>query len=391
MLNKNRHLFFQLFSAGLLTTSILLNCGNLTRLRIPEDRVFSDNELWTTVYKTNSRHNSITSDIQPPMEVIWHKGYNSVITDQPLAIGKYLIFTAQNGNLAYFDLELEELIGDGRIAPGFKHAPTISDGTLYFAASLGNETLIALDLTNMKKTWEVKLPHLYTSPLVWKDRIYIGSKRGQMFCVNRITGKKIWHFTAKASLMGIPAESESTVFFCDVKGNLYSIDAISGFHHWITELQPNVYGGPIIVDDRIFVGTTAGIFYAIDKYSGKILWQTETSGSIYSNAAYKDGFVYFGNNGHTFYCLDAETGNVIWKFQTNGIINTAPLVGENYVYFGSWDKNLYILSHRTGEEISRIAFKKPIKSSPLIYKERLYVNVSNEGIYCIGTIIKSTG
>ena len=371
--------------------TILVNCGNLTRLKLPEEYSFGEDEIWPTIYRSNFRHNSINNDIEPPMEVIWYKKYKSVIADQPLAISKYLIFTLHNGNLAYFDLDTQEMIGDGRIAPGFKHAPAIDDKKLYYASNLGRETLVALDLTTFKKIWEAKLPHLYTPPLIWKDRIYSGSKRGQLFCINKETGEKIWHFNAKAALMGIPAEEDGSLYFCDIKGNMYSVDAISGFHHWITELQPNIHGGPILADNKVFVGTTSGIFYAVDKNSGEILWQTQTGGSIYSNAAYKEGTIYFGNNDHMFFSLDAKTGTINWKFKAKGIINTAPIVGENYVYFGSWDKNLYILSRITGEEISRIEFKGPIKSSPLIYKNRLYVNISNKGIYCIGTIIKETG
>jgi outer membrane protein assembly factor BamB len=389
--NMTYHSIFQMFILTFLVNTIFLSCGNLTRLKIPEEYVFKEDEIWPTIYHSNFRHNSISTDVEPPMEVIWHKGYKSVIADQPLAIGNYLIFTLLNGNLAYFDLDAEKLIGDGRIAPGFKHAPTIDDNILYYASNLGKETLVALNLTDFKKIWEANLPHLYTSPLVWKDRIYSGSNRGQLFCMNKRTGEKIWHFNAKASLIGIPAEENGSLYFCDIKGNIYSVDAVSGFHHWITELQPNIYGGPIIADDKLFIGTTSGIFYAVEKTSGKILWQTETGGSIYSNAAYKEGTIYFGNNDNSFFSLDARTGDINWKFKTNGIINTAPIVGENYVYFGCWDKNLYILSRITGEEISRIQFKGPIKSSPLIYKNRLYVNISNEGIYCIGTIIKETG
>jgi len=364
--------------------SILLSCSGLVKLNIPTENPNSSSPSWPVVYSSNLRQNSIATDVPPPYQIIWEVGNKSVIPDQPLAIDDYLIYTSENGNITFLDIKKGDIIGESRIAPGFAHAPIIDKNILFYAANLGKETLVALNLQNLKKIWKLNLPHLYTSPLIWKDRIYAGSKDGRLFCVNKEEGKIIWHFNAKSSLFGIPAEKDGNIFFCDVKGLVYCIDGLTGKDLWITDLQSNIYSGLVIGNQRLFVGNTAGILYSLDQASGQILWQTETGGSIYSNASFKDNMVYLGNNNNKIFALNAENGQIIWEFQTKGIINTTPLLGEELLYIGSWDSNLYVLSRHSGELVQRVEFKRPIKTSPLLYRGKLFIHVANDHFFCIG-------
>jgi len=366
-------------------------CSGLGRIKIPEEDLLQGSQFWTTPFRSNSRHNASDVDIDPPLVVLWKKGVKSSVTDQPLGYADYVISTLQNGNLVYLDITKQEMIGEGRIAPGIARAPTIDQNILYYSANLGDETLVAFNLVKKKKIWKARLPHQYTSPIIWKDRIYSGTKGGQLFCLNKTSGQTIWHFNAKSSLYGIPAEADGDIYFCDVKGNIYAIDALSGYHHWVTELQSTIYGGPLVANNLIYVGTTAGIFYALASDSGNIVWQVETGGSIYGNAAYKEGILYIGNNAHKMNAIDAVSGDIIWEYETKGIINSTPLVGENYIYFGSWDRYFYVLSRYTGEEIYKIEFKRPIKSSPLIYHDRIYIHLANDGFYCLGNPANKSG
>jgi len=363
---------------------LLITCTGLVKLQLNPEYYNSADPGWPIIYASNSRQNAVDSDLLPPYKVIWETGTKSVIPDQLLAIDNYLIFTSKNGNLTFLDIEKGDVIGESRIAPAFEHAPIIDGQVLFYATNLGNETLVALNLLNLKKIWKLNLPHLYTSPLIWKDRIYVGTKDGRLFCVDKKLGEIFWHFNAKASLFGVPAEKEGKIYFCDVKGSIYCIDGLTGKNLWITDLQPNIYSGPVIGKDKLYLGTTAGIFYALNLISGKILWEMESGGSIYSNASYKDNVIYFGNNSHKIFALDADNGHAIWEFQTQGIINSAPLLGGNLLYIGSWDHNLYILSQNSGELIQRVEFKRPIKSSPLLYKSNLFIHVANDHLFCLG-------
>ncbi|MBN2365438.1 MAG: PQQ-like beta-propeller repeat protein [Calditrichaeota bacterium] len=366
-----------------LSTGCILSCSGLIKLKVSEEELSSDQEKWTTVFSSNNRHNSVDSDLIPPYRIAWRKGYKSVITDQPLAVADHLIFTTRNGNLAFLNISKGQMLGDGRIAPGFDHAPVIENSTLFYGASLGEKTLVALNMLNLKKIWETKLGHVYTSPVIWKENIYVGTNNNKIAAVNKNNGEKIWQFDAGASPVGIPAENEGRLFFSDIQGNLYCLDAESGKEIWRKTLETNVYSGPVIADGRLFIGTTAGTFFAFSADSGKFLWRTQTEGAIFGHASYRDGVVYFGNNAHAVHALRAEDGSKLWSFKTGGIVNTTPLAGREYIYVLSWDKKLYIISRLDGEEVYHMEFNKPFKSSPLIYRNKLIIHTANDDIICL--------
>lgn len=363
--------------------SVFWQCSGLVRLKLTDKDIGSSPELWLTAYKNNLRQNSIEVDVVPPYQIAWDKRYKSVITDNPLALGNYIIFTIKNGMLAFFDIGEGTIIGDGKIAPGFLHSGTISENILYYAANLGREPLGALDLETLKKKWKISIPPINTSPLVWNDKIFVGCDNGQIFCLNKYSGEKIWEVDGKSALFGVPAEKGGQLYFSDVKGNIYCLDGKTGKLIWERKLTENIYAGPMIGTNKIFIGSTSGNFYALSQRTGETLWMLSTSGSIYGNAAFKDGTVFFGNNAHHLFAVEAETGEVNWDFKTKGINNTAPLVGEDFIYFGSWDKSFYVLDRFSGQMIYRKEFKRPIKSSPIIYHDRIYFQTANDHFYCL--------
>lgn len=362
---------------------VLLTCSGLVGIKFLPENMEQKKDTWLTPYKNNLRHHSIDTDVSPPYKILWDKKYKSVVTDHPLALQDYIIMTLKNGDIAFFNSKNGKKLGDGRIAPAFEHSPTIDQNVMYYGTSLGHETLIAFNLNTLKKIWKTRLPHIYTSPLVWNERVYAGTNFGQLFCIDQATGDKKWHFPAKAGLYGVIAEEKGRLFFTDIKGTVYCIDGLTGVKIWIKDLQPNIYSGPVLAENKVLVGNTAGKFYALDAQTGNIIWYTETNGSIYGNAAYKDGIIYVGNNNHYLIAIETTQGEILWKFPTKGIINTAPLVGNEYVYCGSWDKTLYTLSRKTGEKMGEFVLDKPIKSSPIIYQENVYIHTANDHLYCL--------
>lgn len=381
MKRGNWHKFgIVVLTAGL--AMLLFHCAGLVKLHLP-DQVFREAEAWLVPYKNNQRQMAVESDVPPPYRISWKKRYRSVVTDHLLAVDRYLIFTVENGMLVFFDADLGERIGEGRLAPGFLHAPLLHNGILYYSANLGKEPLGAFDLSRLKTVWKKKLPHLNTSPLEHSGNIYVGSDKGWFYCFEETKGKKIWDFNAGQPIYGNPASWQDKIYFSNVKGKLFCLNAADGKVLWTVQLKENVFAGPVIGDKRVFLGTTAGILYAINAETGKIEWQLQTHGSIFGNAAYRDGSVYVGNNAHKLLAVSAKTGEIRWKFGAKGIINTAPLTGPEFVYFGCWDKNFYVLLRSSGKMVYRQEFKKPLKSSPIIYRGKIFFHVSNERIYCL--------
>ncbi|GAB4371494.1 MAG: hypothetical protein Kow0042_14250 [Calditrichia bacterium] len=355
----------------------------MIKLDIPTQAYSDSTDAWLTAYKNNMRHNAVSYDVKPPYKIEWDARFRSVITDHPLAVDRYLIFTVRNGTLAFFDIQTGQKIGDGHLAPAFLHIPTLSENILYYASNLGKKNAGAFDLRRLDKLWESKLPDLNTSPLLIEDRIYIGSNQGQFFCLNKKNGETIWTYQKAGQIFGNPAAVNGKIYLANVKGGLMCLNADTGKELWKTQLKENIYAGPTVTRDRVFIGSTAGIMYGVDARSGSILWEYKTAGSIYGNAAYLEETLFFGCNDNFVYALNAINGSELWRFKTNGIVNTAPLVGPTMVYVASWDKNFYVLDRFSGNLIYRQEFNQSLKSSPIIYDKRIFLQVANDRIYCL--------
>ncbi len=361
----------------------LAGCGGLVKLNIHQQDFQNPAALWLTSGKNNLRHYASPEDVLPPYGVLWEIKYKSVIADHPLVVGNYLLFTTVSGRLALIDWEKGMLLGDGNIAPGVLHGPTLHNWTLFYGANLGRETAGALDLTTLKHQWKVYLAHINTNPLFWKEKIYLGADNGDFYCLDSASGKQRWKFTARSSILGSPAQFNQYLVFADLKGWVYCLDATSGAMVWETKLGDSFYAGPLVAEGNVLIGNTNGFFYCLNLGDGSLRWKFKTAGAIFGHAAYRNGFVYFGNNDHFLFSLNVSRGDLNWKFQAQGIINTAPLAGPDFVYFGSWDRYFYVLDRITGKLIYRRQFDRPFKSTPIIYRNRLFIHTANSRLYCL--------
>ncbi len=361
----------------------LAGCGGLVKLKLYQQDFQKPEELWLTTGKNNLRHFASPNDVLPPYGILWTMKYKSIIADHPLAVKNYLIFTTVSGRLALVDSEKGVLLGDGNIVPGLLHGPTLNHWTLFYGANLGRETAGALDLTTLEHRWKVYLAHINTNPLIWNQKVYLGADNGDVYCLDSASGKQIWKFTARSSVLGSPAQLNQYLVFADIKGWIYCLDTSTGSRIWETRLGNTFYAGPLIAEGSVLIGNTNGNFYCLNLEDGQMRWKFKTDGSIYGHAAYRNGFVYFGNNDHVLYSLQVSTGKLNWKFRAKGIINSAPLAGPDFIYFGSWDKNLYVLDRVTGKLIYRRQFERPLKSTPIIYQNRLFLHTANSRLYCL--------
>lgn len=140
------------------------------------------------------------------------------------------------------------------------YQPVISNGVLYYGSSADCK-VYALDAVTGKTRWAffTESP-VRLAPVVWKDRLFVTSDDGHLYCLAAADGKLIW------KLYGGP-----------------KIDMLLGNDRMISRWPAR--GGAVVVDNILYFGAgiwpTEGIFiYAIDPASGKVLWCNDSSGGI---------------------------------------------------------------------------------------------------------------
>jgi hypothetical protein len=135
-------------------------------------------------------------------------------------------------------------------------------GKILVASSSRNDRLTAYDTETGEEKWRFYAEGpLRFAPVAWKDRLFVGSDDGRLYCLGAADGKPIWTFRA------VPSERR-------LLGNGRLIST------W------PVRGGPVVADGRVYfaagVWPFEGVFvYALDAESGNIVWVNDRTGTIY--------------------------------------------------------------------------------------------------------------
>jgi polyvinyl alcohol dehydrogenase (cytochrome) len=208
------------------------------------------------------------------------------------------------------------------------------------------------NINSLQLKWAFAFPDatiMRSKPAVFGEWLIVGGQYGDVFAINRKTGKAGWHFVASSAVRGAivvqKQGSSITAFFADFSTNVYAINVKTGKQLWNNRAGIDaqsaitgsvaVYGGKVFVPvSSIEVGTAAngdynccfssGALVALDARTGKRIWQhrviVETAKA---QAKKKNGKSFYGPSGAPVWCsptIDKKRGLVY--------IGT----GENYTY-----------------------------------------------------------
>lgn len=162
----------------------------------------------------------------------------------------------------------------------------------------------------VKPRWLARIGStIYSSPVVLKDKVYVGDDSGRLSCFSIKGGEQLWSFKSGNRIIGTPDAADGVVVFGSADGNIYGLDA----------------------------------------GDGKLLWKYPAAEAVTGAVTICGGIAYVGAGDHTMRALNIRTGGLVWEYSgVKGYIETRPLVYRNKLIFGAWDNNMYALDPDTG-------------------------------------------
>jgi polyvinyl alcohol dehydrogenase (cytochrome) len=166
--------------------------------------------------------------------------------------------------------------------------------------------LTAADVPRLKLKWSFGFAGASASGsqvTVIGSRLFVGSRNGVMYVLDRQSGCLVWAFEADAGTRSTPVvvraanEGGATVYFGDSHAQVYALDAATGVLRWKVKVEEHldamITGGVVFHDGRLYVpvssleeGTAVmpryecctfrGSVVALDATSGKQIWKTYT-------------------------------------------------------------------------------------------------------------------
>ena len=352
---------------------------------------------WPTYGYDNARQHISPYKHRPPYKRLWTIDAHDSI-EFPPSIGYGRVYVAQQKGL-FFALNAKTgrvswRKSFGRCAAA---APTIGKGLVYQAYMHKVECLqgqdgadgfvVAWDAQTGRERWRYDGAPFESSPLLHRNRLYVGSWDHGMHALNAKTGKRIWRFEADNEVNTSAAYWKRRIFFASDSGTLYSLNAKTGNLIWTGQrAREFFYATPTVAYGRVYIGSTDGTMYVYGAKSGKLLWARPLGSYIYGAAAVYKRKVFVGTYDGKFYALDAATGDVRWQIEAQGAVHAAPTVMNGLVYYaicsscGSeaqrsvarGDDATYAVRARDGKRVW--AFQGGKYANPVVAdKERIYI------------------
>jgi polyvinyl alcohol dehydrogenase (cytochrome) len=313
---------------------------------------------------------------------------------------------------------------------GIDSTAALVDGRLYFGTSTC--TIYSLDAATGNEVWRTRVAdpqqafHLWSSPLVFDGKIYIGLAshcvnpcvRGRVVCLSAATGQVLWTFnTAPEGSTGAAVWSSlaidsgrrmvyvTTGNYCtgeDTYGDsILALNSDTGLLIWQYKNsardrdRENLDFGasPVLFDTEgvpaLAVGSKDGFVYAVRRETGELLWTSRVTdassiGGIISSPAAAYGKIFMGAtvNSQTgkVVALDQRDGQILWEApQPAGVLGAAAVSG-GAVFIGGVDGTIRAYDVDDGTLLWSTK-RGSIYGGVSITQDRLFVGSADNSIY----------
>jgi len=289
---------------------------------------------------------------------------------------------------------------------------------------------IVWKLDMMKELGIVQHNMANSSPVVWKDLVFLETSNGRdsygetvpapeapsFLAVNKNTGKIIWQDNSPGDRIlhgqwASPGMGEiggvMQVFFPGGDGWLYGFEAQTGRKLWSFDLNPkdavwpknrnSIIATPVFHDGMVYIasgqdpenGSGPGHMYCInpskngDITESGLVWHNDKILRTVSTAAVFEDMVFIPDFAGFFHCLDSKTGKSLWTYDALAAVWGSPLVADGKVYLGDEDGDIVVLqAGRKMKELSEISMGSTVYSTPVAANGVLYI-MTREALYAI--------
>ena len=301
-----------------------------------------------------------------------------------------------------------------------KSQPCIGDQKIYFGAD--NQTFWALNQNDGSVAWQYQVgPHvqkksIFSSPAFFKHLVIFGAYDGNIYALDRETGKKVW-ISFEADWIGsspaVAKDLELVFVGCEFGlirklGGVVALNARTGEKVWCDYSHPAfTHSSPLYLEphQQVVIGSNDGKARLYNAKTGQKIWEFTTfggadytpdkggfgSGDIKASFVYdsKHDYIIFGSIDGFLYILERQTGHLVYYYKCSFGIWSTPYLYNNRVYFTAVDKCVRCLYLDTFKLVFEVNLDNTrIFSSPTVINDRLYVG-TNAG--CLHELDPNTG
>ena len=288
----------------------------------------------------------------------WDSRVSALVAGGPTAGLNKVFIGTENGDIFALDAQTGELVWQGKVKGEIITPPAIDSGILVVNSASG--ILQAFDASNGEVLWKAEqdVPALtlrgISTPVIASGGVLVGSGKGELGVYILEKGQAGWltevgEATGSTELQRVIDLDSAPVVFGDkvyaisARGNLVAIELQSGRILW--KRQYSSYRQIAVYRNDIFITTTRGHIYALSRLNGIERWSNVVlTNREVTGPAVVGKYIVVGDFEGYLHWLDQETGEIVsrHKVDSSGIHST-PTVVDDIMYSQSRDGDLQVI------------------------------------------------
>jgi outer membrane protein assembly factor BamB len=288
----------------------------------------------------------------------WDSRISALVAGGPIAGLNKIFIGTENGDVFALDAETGELVWQAKIKGEIIAPPAIDSGILVVNSASG--VLKAFDANTGDELWKAEqdVPALtlrgISTPVIASGGVLIGSGKGALSVYILEKGQAGWttevgEATGSTELQRVIDVDSAPVVFGDkvyaisARGNLVAVDLKSGRILW--KRQYSSYRQIAVYRNDIFITSTNGHIYALNRLDGIERWSNlELTNRSVTGPAVVGGYIVVGDFEGYLHWLDQDTGEILSRHKVDGSgIHSTPTVVDGKIYSQSRDGDLQVI------------------------------------------------
>ena len=240
-------------------------------------------------------------------ELSWQASIKGEVINAPAVDSGIVVVNSASGIMKAFNAnDGEELWKIEQDVPALTlrgiSTPVIASGGVLIGTGKGGVNVYLLNKGQQGWSTEIGEPtgstelerviDVDSAPVVFGDKIYAVSSRGNLAAIELQSGRILWK--RQYSSYRQISIYRNTIFLTNIRGHIYSIDRVSGIERWSNlALANRGVTGPAVIDSYVVVGDFEGYLHWLDQDTGDIVARHEVDSSgIHSTPTVVDNVLY---------------------------------------------------------------------------------------------------
>ena len=196
-------------------------------------------------------------------KMIWKFETQNYVNGVPTIFeNKYVVFGGCDSVLYVVNLEDGKLIRSIEVEAPIAASVSISDGVGY----VGNmdRAVMAFNIENGEVIWNYRHKNFpyFSSPAISSEFVLIGGRDKGLHCIDRISGKQSWRFSARGRIDSSPVVVGDKVVFGSMDGKLYILSLKDGKELASYEVGEPISSTPAVLNQKILISCEDGKVYS---------------------------------------------------------------------------------------------------------------------------------